>query len=282
MIRKFALSIFIAAACLVATPAASHAMSLKIAPLSYESSLKKGEVKKGFIDVSNPEGIAQDITLQVKAFRQVDDRGSLEFYDAEQLKAGVKLDYEKLTLGPREAYRVYFLLDGNKLPTGDIFGAIFASTKPQGGSGSVQSVQVGTLLIIENGTPGARNAEIRDYNVPTLQLGDGLRGQMTIYNTAKAGEATGYYPKITITPQPYGSFAVKGPLIFAGRSRPVTVTRAGDYFGPVLLKASVGNSEASRWVFAVTGYWRWLAPLIFIIIISLIGIIYRLLHRSAK
>lgn len=254
----------------------ANAASLKIAPQNYDTTLQKAEVKKGFFDVSNPSNESVKVAFSVEAFRQIDDEGSLEFYSSEQLSSGVKLDYDSITLGPREAYRVYFLLDGSKLPEGDIFGALFASTVPRQQGGSAQSVRVGTLLTIQNGTPVAHRAQIADFRTSWFQTGESLSASMRVKNPSDPKEATGFYPTVRIATAPYGGRDVKGPLLFAGRTRTVEYLQPGSYFGPIWLGASVDDSSKGQLIFAATGYWRWLAP---ILLISL-GIITFMLRRK--
>lgn len=255
------------------------ALGLKIAPQKYESQLSSGETKKGFVDISNPESVPVTVDLDVQAFRQIDDEGSLEFFESEQLRAGVQLDYEQLSLGPRESFRVFFLLDGTKLPEGDVFGAILASTTPDDSAGSQQSVRVGTLLLLQNGTPGSREAEVVSFNSSFLHIGDGLTATFAIRNTADPRSSTGFTPSITVGRAPWGSETVKGPLVFAGRTRTVDYRVQGNYFGPIMLTASVGDNSKGQLVFAVTGYWRWLAPVIAGVIAIFIGIAIRLRRR---
>ncbi len=272
MIRAFAL-LGLAVLTGLVFPSATSALGLKIAPLSYEAELQKGEVKKGFVDISNPSSSAVRVKLETQAFRQIDDQGSLEFFASEPIKQGVKLDFETITIGPREAYRVYFLLDGTKLGEGDNFGAIFASTTPTPGAGSQQSIRVGTLLTIVNGTPSARQAEVVSFAADWFQTGEGLSALMAVKNTANPDSATGFFPSIQAATAPYGTKTVKGPLVFAGRTRSVELVHPGSYFGPVWLGARVGDSSKSSVVFAITGYWRWLAPLVAVVMLIVIFIL---------
>lgn len=247
------------------------AQSLKIAPLIYDdATLGKGEVKKGFVDISNPESTKNTVALQVKAFRQIDDEGGLEFYASEQVAAGVKLDFDRVTLEPRGAMRVYFVLDGAKLPQGDVFAAVLASTIPDGTAAAAQSVSVGTLLVIQNGTPSSHQADITSFTTSWLQIGDGLSAAMKLHNPADPKSATGFFPSVRVAIQPYGATTVKGPLLFAGRTRSVEYRQNGDYFGLIYLKASSGSSEKGQIVFAITGYWRWLAPIIAAVVIMIL------------
>jgi hypothetical protein len=267
MRRLLVLLLMVCGLSLAIAPDTSAVQSLKIAPQSYDATLQKAEVKKGYVDVSNPGGESVRVKLEVQAFRQIADDGSLEFYDSEQVRAGVQLDYETLTLGPREAYRVYFLLDGNKLPQGDVFGAIFVSTIPDSSPGSAQAVRVGTILTLQNGTPTAHTANITSFATSWLHIGEGLSSTIVVTNPADPKSSTGFYPNITVSTAPYGSRDVKGPLVFAGRTRTVDYKATGDYFGPIWFGANIGDSKRGQFIFAVTGYWRWLAPLLLVILV---------------
>lgn len=238
------------------------ALSLKIAPLEYTAELKKGDVKKGYIDISNPDAKSAKVALSVQAFRQIDNQGSLQFYDSEQLRAGVKLDFDTITLRAGEAMRVYFLLDGTKLPTGDVFGAIMASTVPEKSAGTAQVVSVGTLLMIQNGTPVAHTATIDSLSARWLQIGDAITARFAVTNPEGQKKSTGFSPQITVALRPYQVKGVQGPLLFAGRTRAVDYRQTGDYFGPMLLDVSYENSHQTKLMFVITGYWRWVAPLV--------------------
>lgn len=273
MKRLALIAVFAVAALLIPADYAS-AQSLKIAPLKYESTLEKGEKKKGFVDVSNPSYEELEVKLSVQSFRIIDDDGTLEFINNKQVSEGIQLDLTQFTLEPREAIRVYFLLDGNKLPSGDVFGAIFASTLPASASGSKQSVRVGTLLFLVNGTPSSRIANVTDISGSWLQIGEGLKSTITLNNPAEESSYTGFFPDVTVKAQPYHEQTVRGPLLFAGRSRTIDYIQDGNYFGPIRIAASAGGEGGSQWVFAVTGYWRWLAPLIVAILAGLITVLY--------
>lgn len=260
---------------------AGSALGLKIAPLRYDAELAKGEVKKGYVDISNPESVSLRVKLDVEAFRQINDEGALAFYEDERVSKGITLDFDTITIGPREAYRVYFLIDGAKLAEGDNFAAIFASTIPSSSDGSQQAVRVGTILTITNGTPPSRQATITSFMARWLQIGDGLSAQVSIRNTSEA-ESSGFYPSIQAATSPYGVKTVKGPLIFADRTRTVELWHPGSYFGPVWLGARVGDTAESSIVFAVTGYWRWLAPIIFMVVGASILVISRLYRRPSS
>lgn len=256
------------------------ALSVKIAPLKYESSLAKDEKQKGFVDIVNSSGQTSVIKLSVRAFRQTDDQGSLTFYDDNKVKSGVQLDLNEVELTPGEGVRVFFQLDGSLLPEGDVFAAILAqSSLPSEKSGVNASMSVGTLLMVQNGPPVSHNAEISEMSTPWLQIGEKLSVDMTLKNTAPEADLTGFFPSVTVNLKPYRQETVKGPLVFAGRSRQIEYRTQGSYFGPMLIKASVGSNERSAWVFAMTGYWRWLGPITIISSIVIIWLIIRIFCR---
>lgn len=266
--KKVLLTLFIAVSVCTTWATDTHAASLKIAPLKYETTLKTGETKKGYVDVSNPEYESVKVTLGVQAFRQIDDDGTLQYYSSAQVSDGIQLDLTSLTLKPRSAMRVYFLLNGNKLPSGDVFAAIFASTEPSGRSGAEQSVRVGTLIMLSNGTPSSHSADISFLRASWLQVGAGLRATVGVHNTADERTYTGFFPDVSVTAQPYSTTTVQGPLVFAGRTRTVDYKNDGNYFGPVRVIANAGGQPRSAWVFAITGYWMWLFPSIVLAIVA--------------
>lgn len=229
----------------------THALSLKVAPLEYRTTLKQGEKQKGFIDVSNPTGQTVIIKTSVEAFTQTDDKGSLMFFKNEQLSAGILLDLDEFELGPREAVRMYFLADGTKLPAGDVYGAIFFSTTPagQGSPGTSQSLRVGTLLSIVNSTPGSRKAEVTALSVPAFSLGNVLEGTYRIKNTADPKNSTGFYPNVSVKVSPLGETNTKkGSLVFAGRTRENSFSVKAPWLGVYRVSASYGTSSQSKWV----------------------------------
>lgn len=242
------------------------ASSLKVEPLSYDVQLAAGELKKGFIDISNPAASSVTVAIEVQGFRQVDDRGSLEFYDDPVLSAAITPDYKEISLGPREAMRLFFLVDGTKLPQGDLFAALFVRTIPEAdGIGTSESVRLGTLLTIVNGTGGPRGAVVEQLTVNWWQIGTMINGRFTVRNPASDG--SGFYPDVTIRLAPFGGEIVqRSSLVMAGRQRENQFTIEGDRLGIYRLSVSYGASERSQWVVVVTGYWQWLLPLIVVVV----------------
>lgn len=231
----------------------TRTFGLKIAPLEYRTNLKSGENQKGFVDVSNPTNETLSVTTSVQAFRQTDDSGRLEFVDSEQVAAGIQLDLDSFELPPKSALRMYFLLKSDRLPTGDVFASIFFTTRQAvTNTFAINSaVRVGTLLSIINKTPGAREAEITQLDVPLVQWGS-VSGAYRIKNTARMGTATGFYPEVELSLQPFGSSTTKtASLLFAGRERRNNFTLNG--FGG-LSRVTVGYSDSQRsaWVISFT------------------------------
>jgi hypothetical protein len=200
----------------------------------------------------------------------------LQFYDSEQVAKGVQLDLTEFELNPKDVVRVYFLLDGSVLPSGDVFAAIFAETVPRD-SAVAQSVRVGTLLSIVNGTPSSHKAAISDLKASFFQWGDAIQATFSVKNTAAKDTATGFFPQLKVAVQPYSEKDVEGPLVFSGIERSVSYRDPGSYFGIMRLNVSTDGGSASRWLFAVTGYWRWLAPLIVLVLAVSVFAVFR--HR---
>lgn len=228
-------------------PTPVSAQGLKIAPLEYKTNLKKDEKKKGFIDISNPSGQVLRTSVSVQAFRQVDDNGGLQFYDDPLVQRGITTNLDTLTLKPREAYRIFFTVDGRRLPQGDVYAAVFFSTAPKlPKSGVGQQVRVGTLLSIVNQTPGERDAEITGLVVPFLQFTDSITGSYTVKNTGDPEK--GFYPTVNISSWPNGSKKQdNASLVFGQRSR----TNDFSYttgLGFHRITASYQNSSKYAWV----------------------------------
>lgn len=246
-------------------PTSVSATSLKIAPLKYDTELKKAEKKKGFIDVSNPTSQKLIVKTSVEAFKQTNDEGALSFYENEQVAAGVQLDLDEFELGPREVVRMYFQLDGTKLPAGDVFGAIFFTTSfATQPNGVAQAVRLGTLLSIVNGTPGARDAEVKSLNTSFIQLSDTIKGDYAIKNTGDPAKVTGFYPEVKTTVWPFGEQRTsKGKLVFAGRTRQNDFELKAPVFGLYEVSVSYGDSKQSKWVFVAR-------PIVFIILATVL------------
>lgn len=260
--------------CIAGTPVAAE--SVRIQPLQYRTDLKRGEKKKGHVDIANPSGKAIDVKLYVSGFSQIDDKGSLTFFTNEQLSKGLLLDYDETRLEPWQTLRLYFLADGTKLPTGDVFATIFAETKPSQQVGAATAARVGTLVMIVNQTPGPRNAEIAALTSSMLQIGSSVNGTIAVKNPAKKGAATGYFPKIRIAISPWGGKTeYQGPLLFAGNTRTVDFAIPSNMFGLYTIKVTVNNAEKSTLVFLITGWWRFVVPVIILLLIGIIIVVKR-------
>ena len=232
--------------------------SLQLQPLQYVETLQKGERKRGFIDITNTQSEAIDVALSVEGFRQIDDKGNLEFFDDERLRNGIQLDLKDAQIPPRKTLRLFFVADSTKLPAGDVFAAIFAKTVSAKASGADMSVRLGSLLMITNGSPGARQAKIESLSAPWVQLGTTLAGEVTIKNTASSTSASGFFPRIQLTLWPVGGTkTISSPLVYAGNTRTVKFSFPSNQVGIVRLRASYQDSSQERWIVVVTGYWRW-------------------------
>lgn len=259
---KYVVALLTAIGIGLVAPAPAGALGLQVQPLSYKTSLDSGEKKKGFVDISNPTGEQLRLKSSVLAFRQIDDRGGLEFYDDPAVSTGIVPDLEEFDLGPREAVRMYFLIDGAQLPPGDVFASLMVTTLPASqASGTTGSVRLGTLLVIENGQPGPRQATIESLDASRLQFGTGIHGSYEVSNNADPGTSSGFFPDVTVKLTPFGaSKAQQAPLVMAGKRRQAEFTLAGDRLGVYRLSVGLGSSEQSRWILVATGYWQWLLP----------------------
>lgn len=238
-------------------------------PTLVTDSIKSGEQKKAFVDVINPTGEKIIVSFEVQAFRQIDDNGTLQFYDDPQIKQGIKLDLNEVELLGHEAVRMYYAIDSGRLPVGDITAAIFATIKPSTQAPAANAVRVGTLLVIQNDT-AERNAKVTRLEASPLQFGNEVATSFAIRNTASDNTRSSFFPSVTIGTNPYGAQTVDGPLIAAGRERVIDYKKPGNYFGIMQIKVEVTGSVKSTYVFAITGYWRWLAPLLAVVVGAII------------
>lgn len=278
--------VFVAAVALALVVAPGvQADSLKIQPLQYQAELKKGEYKKGFVDITNPTASSAIVELYVNGFSQVDDKGNLVFFEDEQIKRGIRLDYDTATIGPKQTLRLFFVIDGNKLPTGDIFAAIFAQTKAANQPGANTSVRVGSLIMVTNQTPGSRKATIAQLDMATVQIGDGVQGSVAVKNSAQKGSTTGFFPSIGVEVAPWGGESIfKGPLIFAGNTRTSDFYVPTNLFGVYQVTVSANDARKTTTVFLVTGWWRIVAPAATIALIGavFVAVKYKILHKKPR
>lgn len=233
----------------------TSAVGLKLAPLEYRTTLKKGEKQKGFIDVSNPSEKTVRVRTSVQALKQTDNQGSLVFFDNEQLSEGIKLDVDDVEIGPRQALRMYFLIDGSKLPQGDVYGAIFFTTyeKSTGtGTSQAQQVRLGSILSIVNATPGLRQAQITGLSTPLFQIGDTVKGTYTIKNTASSQLSTGFYPEVQTSISPIGEQKKQtASLVFAGRERVNDFSLRAPLIGFYRVSAEFQGKGAYKIIFVI-------------------------------
>ena len=263
---KLAASLFISVLVAVAFVSQANAVSLKVTPVEYRTTLKKNQAKKAFIDISNPTGETLTIKTSVQAFRQVDDNGGLKFYDDEFVSKGIKVGLKSFRLKAREAARMYFSVDGAKLPSGDVYAAIFFKTSlavPKNGIG--QQVQVGTLLSVTNGTPGKRQANVVDVSLSPIQFGDTIQGDYQIANTAPKGSGTGFYPDVSIDVWPGSEQQQQGSLIFPGITRTNPFTYKGAFPGFHRVSVGYDGQYINRWVL--------IAPMWLYLLVGFIGFV---------
>jgi hypothetical protein len=266
----------LAAGLLLPSGASAELPELRIAPLRYQAHLEIGQPKSGFVDASNPSGSPIHVSFQVEAFRQINDRGELEFYDDSRLAAAVTPALSEFDIGPREAVRARFTIDPAKLGPGGAYGVIFLRTIPTGqATGQIAtSARVGTLLILDVGGTGTQSGSISSLQVPRLIFGHAQAPVTLSYsNTGTKATALAFFPKLDLSFGFAGSpKTVTGPLVFPHRARVVKTTlHPGNAIGPVPVTVhdhSGGGAPSTVWVFADTGIWASLTfflPVVFLL-----------------
>ena len=268
-------------------PARADVPSLQVAPLQYESSLTPGRIASGYVDVANPSDTTVTIESSVKGFRQTGHDGDLEFFDDPDLPAAIKPGLDRFNLGPREAVRVTFSVDAGKLPTGGTYAAIFFRTVPpdQAGSGTsfiAESANVGTLLVLTNGSGAEHDGQITNLRAPLWQFGDSITGSFGFTNTDHSIHPIGFKPNLSVRVMPWGHRqATETGLVLPGITRVFRFTRSGAYVGfvPVTVTDADTESYATVWVIACTGWYRVAAALALGLLVLLL--MFRL-HRSPR
>lgn len=261
----------------------ANASGISMAPLKYQSDLN-GKVKKGAVDISNRSGYAQKVTVQIRAFKQVDNKGALGFYEDPLISAGITPDYDHFTLKPNESIHLFFQLNGHRLPKKQIFAAILAQAQPIKASYNITPVlRVGTLLILKNGNGDPpKQGEISGWNVSLFQLGDSVNGSFDFKNTEKGDRASGYFPNFTMSGIG-NAYKFRGNLLFPGIERQQQFELPGSRIGIYnLTLASDANAGASQWVVVLTGYWRWLLPLIVIALVTVVIVSIKFLRKPRR
>jgi len=243
---------------------------LQLNPLQYEDTLASGHVKAGYVDVANPSDMTVAIATSVQGFRQSDTDGNLSFFDEPDLAAGIKPGLDRFELGPRESIRVTFSVDPARLPKGGVYAVLFFRTLPPTPEASTsyvaESANVGTLLMLQNGTGGAHNGRITQFKLPFFQFGAGLKGgQLQYHNTNPAKGGIAFNPALDSRVLPWGrAVRQKGPFIMPGASRNFELERPGSYMGllPVTVTDIDSGKHLTRWVLACTGLYQ---PLVLLI-----------------
>lgn len=264
---RLCLALVIVSSFLAANVSDVSAAGIKIAPLEYKTSLKNNERKQGYIDVSNPSDYAVTVVSSVRGFTQTDSSGTLQFYEDEQLEAGIRTELTGFTLQPRESLRLFFEVDAAKLPKGNVFAAIFFTSELQRKvSGVAQEVRLGTLLSLTNGTPVAEKATITELSIPFVQIGTKATGSYVVRNDTSKSEATGFYPAVTVSVSQGYTQKQRSSLVFSG------IARSNDFetdtIGPGIHKITVSydDSGKSSWVIVMPG-WLLIVALITLIVV---------------
>lgn len=274
--KRLALAIMTLAAILA--PQGVHAAaSLKIAPLEYRGQLQVDKPQTGYVEVSNPGDATVTVEGEVQAFRQIGKDGGLQFYDDKDLEKAVVLEVKNFQLGPREAARIRFFISPNYVGRAGLYGAVLFHIAPPAdafkGATIGTTVRVGTLLIMNIGD-GVQHAAMPHFDVSPIQLGDALSGTLEYANLGDDRKSIAFNPKFFIKGGLIGKTqSLNGPLVMPGSSRLIEIKRKGSYIGFVPLEvkdmSSTSAPKKTVWVFAITGYWRWLLPLIIFILFSI-------------
>lgn len=263
------------------TPAVANAgtPTLQVAPLQYEDTLS-GAVKNGHIDVANPLDAPVTVEASVRRFQQVGTNGDLAFSDDADLAAAIKLDLTSFQLAPHDAVRVLFSVDPSKLPAGGTYAAIFFRTiptdNPNSGSSYVsQSANIGTLLILDNGSAVTPSGGVNSLTLPFWQFGSGITGSALVANTSSPHGGVAFRPELTTSVLPWGHASKQSTgLILPGSQRRFAISQAGSYFGllPVTITDGATHTSRTAWVFACTGWSAWVVLVLLLTALILLAL----------
>jgi hypothetical protein len=248
--------------------------SLQLNPLKYEDTLPDATVRQGFVEVSNPSDTSVTVTTSVRGFKQADLDGNLAFFDDPQLTAGIIPDLATFSLGPREAIRVTFSVNPAKLPRGGVYAALFFRTQPEASASNVsyllESANIGTLLLLQNGPSGKASGEISKLSFPLWQLGGGIKGAITYHNKDRNTGGSAVTPRLSVKIPLIGKeHNPSSALVLPQSSRIIPVTLAGSYFGILPLQVSAeGAATKTIWIIACTG---WYSYVLLVLIVALFG-----------
>jgi hypothetical protein len=258
--------------------ALADAPSLQVNPLKYQSTLIGSDVRGGFVDVSNPTDTTVSIQADVQGFRQDDLAGDLSFFSNLAIQQAITLGLTQFQLGPQEAVRITFSVDPTKLPKGGTYAAIFFRTVPPEQSSNTsyvsESANVGTLLMLQNGPLGQQIGQVTKFELPSVQLGNGIQGTAEYKNTDNSTAPVAFYPKLTTRIFPWGyPSKLTGPYVLPDSTRKFQIIRPGSYFGlvPVTLTDSVSEVATTRWVLVCTGTYAFIFLFLFALAIVLVA-----------
>ena len=244
--------------------------SLAVNPLKYEEIIPDSAVRQGFIEVSNPSDTSVTVTSSVQGFRQANLNGDLAFFDDAVLSAAIIPDLPRFVLGAHEAIRVTFSVNPEKLPKGGVYAAIFFRTNPDSSktkaSYILESANVGTLLILQNGHSGQKIGRITHLKLPFFQFGTTIQGTSQVENSKRDTGALAFTPAIHTRISVLGKSSTShGPMVFPGGKRNSAFSLPGSYLGllPVSVSSDISSGSQTQWVLACTGNFGYIV-LIFI------------------
>ena len=253
---------------------ASADASLQLNPLKYEDTFSSTSVRQGYVTVSNSSDTSVSVATTVQGFRQIGLEGNLEFFDDPKLSASIVPGLINFDMGPRESIRLAFTVDPAKLPKGGVFAVIFFRTLPPLGDGNnsylSESAKVGSLLLLQNGQLGQKIGHIKTVSIPFFQFGSSIHGTVVYENTNRDPQAPSFTPNLTAHIGYLASAKTfAGSLVLPLSARNMSLNRPGSYFGllPITIKTAESGDEATRFVFACTG---WCQYVFLVIIVSLL------------
>jgi hypothetical protein len=259
---------------------AAEPISLKISPLTYKLTIKKGEDDTQIVSIINPNQVPIKVIAETSDFVQGDEEGSPKFIDKAvgktTLTQWIDINKEELSLAPNEKRDVPFKISvPADAESGGHYAAIFFKAVPdqaQGGQITISN-RVGSLVLVT--VPGEikSTGEIIEFSAPkysekgpinfvarfknTGTVHYQLGGTITITNYFGKEVAKLNLPEHIVLPDSIRRFEAEWPVNWSvGRYEAALEMRDGD-----------GNLRTSNIIFYIFPWKIALAVLVLVILV---------------
>lgn len=271
---------------------AADPISLKISPLTYKLTIKKGENDTQIVSIINPNQLAIKVIAETSDFVQGDEEGSPKFVDKgagkTALASWIDIDRKEIPLEPNEKKDISFTVNvPNDAENGGHYAAIFFKTVPKEDEGGQITIsnRVGSLVLVT--VPGdiKSTGEIVEFRTPkysekgpidfvarfkdTGTVHYQLNGTITITDYFGKEVTKLDLPEHIVLPDSIRRFEAQWPVKWSiGRYEAVLEMRDGD-----------GNLRTSNIIFYI---FPWKIALVVLALIILLIVIIIIVKKALK